>query len=555
MGAAGGLAPGLRWRWILPTGAGAAVLNWVLVYQSVFAYAGFFRFFGRNPTDAEIDAFAEAVVFWEPVFHLLLALFAARWVAARAGERFVAHGMLVGLVSVVVHQVIGLRYAPVDLGDVSRYLSMALIGGLLGALWGRSAQARREAVLRASRAIGEAETPREVAAAVGTNLAGPDAAAVLLWDALWDAPRDDARNAISAAELVPLAVWTPDGDVEAAGSWTGARPDPDLVSAVFGAGGTGERSPVVVRPEGLRGNGGEENAGSALVLPLSAPDGARAGLLAVVFRRRSRPSREVLLGYQTVAAQAALALENIRLVEEARSAGRETGMLGERQRLAHEIHDTLAQGFNGIVMHLETTERRLPPGADRARQPLNTALATARESLAEARRLVWALRPEALDRHSLPEALEMLVAKWSQETGVAGGFNLSGAERRLAPEIEAAVLRTAQETLSNVRKHAKAARVMLTLSYMKDAVVLDARDDGVGFDPGQVAGEVRDHDAGGFGLRAMRERICQLGGAVEVESEPGEGTSLAVQLPAEQPSERASSHAEPQPAGEPAGRA
>lgn len=251
----------------------------------------------------------------------------------------------------------------------------------------------------------------------------------------------------------------------------------------------------------------------------------------VAFRGRRRLSRGIARTYQTVGAQAALALENMRLVEEARRAGREAGVLGERQRLAHEIHDTLAQGFNSIVMNLQTAERRLPPGSESARHTLDVARNTARESLAEARRLVWALRPEALDRHSLPEAIEMLAGRWSEESGITAGATVTGSPRQLPPEVEAALLRTAQEALSNVRKHARARRVMLTVSYMEDVVALDARDDGVGFDSGEKMSEVRDHSSGGFGLRAMRERIEQLGGTVQIESAPGEGTSLVIELP------------------------
>jgi signal transduction histidine kinase len=162
---------------------------------------------------------------------------------------------------------------------------------------------------------------------------------------------------------------------------------------------------------------------------------------------------------------------------------------------------------------------------------LDTTRTTARESLAEARRLIWALRPEALDRHSLPDALQALTDRWSGENEARAGINVVGAPRQLPAEIETALLRTAQETLSNAGKHARASRVVLTLSYLENMVVLDARDDGVGFDPGAVSGDIRPHDTGGFGLRAMRERISQLGGSVAVESEPGEGTSLAVELP------------------------
>src|ERR687885_2011615 len=148
---------------------------------------------------------------------------------------------------------------------------------------------------------------------------------------------------------------------------------------------------------------------SALLLPLVAPGGARVGLLAVASRRKRRLPRSTIRACLTVGAQAALVLENLRLVEEARRAGRQAGVLRERQRMAHEIHDTLAQGFTSIVMNLQAAERILPPDLGRAvRHHLDQARLTAREGLTEARRLVWALRPEPLERASLPEAIGRL---------------------------------------------------------------------------------------------------------------------------------------------------
>jgi len=270
---------------------------------------------------------------------------------------------------------------------------------------------------------------------------------------------------------------------------------------------------------------------SVLLLPLVASGGERIGLLAVASRERRFP-RSTVRSYQTVAAQAALALENLRLVEEARRAGRQAGVLRERQRMAHEIHDTLAQGFTSIVMNLEAAEGIMPPGSGQMHHHLDQARLTARESLTEARRLVWALRPERLEEASLPEALAGLAERWSSESGIAASVATTGARQPLTPVIEATLFRVAQEALANVRKHARgASRVALTLSYMGDAVALDARDDGVGFDPSQEDKRVRDHDSGGFGLKGMRERVEEAGGTLSVESAIGEGTTLAVELP------------------------
>ncbi len=205
--------------------------------------------------------------------------------------------------------------------------------------------------------------------------------------------------------------------------------------------------------------------------------------------------------------------------------------------MAHEIHDTLAQGFTSIVMNLEAAEVIMPPSSDRAQHHLDQARLTARESLTEARRLVWALRPEALEKASLPEALNRLTERWSKESGLVVGVTVTGTPRPLSPEIEATLFRTAQEALANVRKHAKASRVALTSSYMGDCVALDVRDDGVGFDPSRTATETRDETSGGFGLRGMRERIEQTGGSLSVESAPGEGTTLVVELPMVAPAE------------------
>jgi signal transduction histidine kinase len=196
----------------------------------------------------------------------------------------------------------------------------------------------------------------------------------------------------------------------------------------------------------------------------------------------------------------------------------EAGVQDERHRLAGEIHDTLAQGLAGIITQLSAAS-----GDDWERR-VSVAAELARSNLAEARRSVHALRPPALDEAALPEALGEVASGWSTLHGVPVAVTTTGAVRLMHPEVEIALLRTAQEALSNVAKHARASRVGLTLSYMEDVVTLDVRDDGVGFDLSSPSS--------GFGLSAMRHRVNRLSGALFVESEPGGGTAISARVPA-----------------------
>ncbi|HEX7125344.1 MAG TPA: sensor histidine kinase [Thermodesulfobacteriota bacterium] len=208
---------------------------------------------------------------------------------------------------------------------------------------------------------------------------------------------------------------------------------------------------------------------------------------------------------------------------------RRAGVLEERQRLAGELHDTLAQAFTSIVMLLEAAEASMRTQPAAAADHVAQAREAAREGLREARRVVWALRPESLERGTLPDALARTTAELARQTGIAARTVVTGEPRRLAADLEVTVMRAAQEALANVRRHARARRVTVTLSYMDDLVALDVRDDGVGFDAGsRPAGPDR---LGGLGLVAMRERAEALGGSLTIESAPGEGTSLVVELP------------------------
>jgi signal transduction histidine kinase len=211
---------------------------------------------------------------------------------------------------------------------------------------------------------------------------------------------------------------------------------------------------------------------------------------------------------------------------------REAGAGDERQRLAREIHDTLAQGLTGIITQLEAAQQSRSD-TERERR-ITGAKRLARDSLAEARRSVQALRPQALEDARLPEALAGEVARWSATSGVAAEVQTTGEARPLHPEVEVTLLRVAQEALANVAKHARASRAGVTLSYMGDVVTLDVRDDGAGF-AGPDAGTPASNgvsEGGGFGLIAMRQRVQRLAGQLEVESEPGGGTAISASVPA-----------------------
>jgi signal transduction histidine kinase len=208
------------------------------------------------------------------------------------------------------------------------------------------------------------------------------------------------------------------------------------------------------------------------------------------------------------------------------AAERRAGILEERQRLARDIHDTLAQGFISIVMHLEAADQALPDDLDTLQKHLDRARETARTSLEQARRVVHALRPQSLDERSLPEAIERTAVRWQEETGIPLTATTTGDPIPLHPDIEVTLLRATQEALANIRKHAQATAVQLTLSYIDDVVMLDVQDNGVAF-----AGAAVSPLSGGYGLQAMRERVEQCGGSVTLESEPGEGTTVVVSIP------------------------
>lgn len=227
---------------------------------------------------------------------------------------------------------------------------------------------------------------------------------------------------------------------------------------------------------------------------------------------------------------AASMAENAALHAQLVAQAREAGVVEERQRLAGEIHDTLAQGLTGIISQLEAAEHSRQRPGDWSRH-LDQARALARSSLNEARRSVRALRPQQLEGSTLPEALTALAHTWEQQSMVAADVLVAGGPMRIDADVEAALFRVTQEALSNVAKHAGAGKVRVTLTYLDDTVLLDVVDDGVGIgEAARVRGSENHH---GYGIIGMHERLGRVGGTLTVESAPGAGTTInaAVALP------------------------
>ncbi|SDZ24383.1 sensor histidine kinase [Herbiconiux ginsengi] len=237
------------------------------------------------------------------------------------------------------------------------------------------------------------------------------------------------------------------------------------------------------------------------------------------------------LGYQALAREAeqreALMRELLDTRGQLAATEHESGVLAERARLAREIHDTLAQGLSSIQMLLYAAERADPlrPGVEHIRLARETAAA----NLAEARRFIRELTPPDLDDHGLGAALRRLAATHWASRGLRVEVRVSDA-LELPMQVQTALLRIAQGAIANVIQHARATTATITLTVGGGQVHFAIADDGQGFDPDEASRARSDS----FGLHATRERVTQLGGVLAIDSEPGRGTTLAVDLPLEQ---------------------
>ncbi|MGW0810416.1 sensor histidine kinase [Nonomuraea sp. NPDC002799] len=215
-----------------------------------------------------------------------------------------------------------------------------------------------------------------------------------------------------------------------------------------------------------------------------------------------------------------LAATRAELAEVSRAAG----VVAERERLAREIHDTLAQGFTSVLLLLEAAKAGTCERDQAARGHLDQARRTAMDNLAEARALVAALPPPQLRDTSLPDALGGLIERFEAETTLDAAFTMTGTPRRLTPNEEVVLLRVTQEALANIRKHASGAgRLEGVLAYGTAGVTLRISDDGQGFAPGDAGG--------GFGIGGMRDRVTEVGGILTIGPARPSGTLVQVELP------------------------
>jgi signal transduction histidine kinase len=226
---------------------------------------------------------------------------------------------------------------------------------------------------------------------------------------------------------------------------------------------------------------------------------------------------------QPFADATAVAIENARLYEQARL----SATLAERNRLARELHDTIAQGLTAVTMQLEAAQRSFERDPGRARARLGRAHELARQSLEDVRRSVWTLAAPLIDGQALSQALDELTQRFAARTGITASYSHSGPAPTIGHTAATQVLRVVQEALQNVEKHAQATRICVESALDEVQLRVQVRDDGVGFDPGAPQ---RTDISGGFGLLSLRERARLAGGTLQVESAPGAGTRVTVAI-------------------------
>jgi PAS domain S-box-containing protein len=243
------------------------------------------------------------------------------------------------------------------------------------------------------------------------------------------------------------------------------------------------------------------------------------GVIGIRFTRRRTFRAEEMELAQALAHQTMLAIQLMRLSRQSQQAA----VAAERNRLARDIHDTLAQGFTGVIVQLEAAADANSDGLlKEANEHIARASDLARGSLREARRSVRALRPQALEEKGLRGALEELIEKMTLGTALRGELALEGEPRALPSSWGENLLRIGQEVLTNSLRHAAASEFKARLSFDRDAIRLTLRDNGHGFDP------IRKHD--GFGLLGIRERVEGMGGQLTIQSGRNEGTAISIIL-------------------------
>ncbi|HRV91925.1 MAG TPA: GAF domain-containing protein [Anaerolineae bacterium] len=267
--------------------------------------------------------------------------------------------------------------------------------------------------------------------------------------------------------------------------------------------------------------------------PLLAKDDI-AGVLGIASRTESTFSETEVELLRAIGDQIAIAVVNARLYRRSR----EAAVFEERNRMAREIHDTLAQGFTGILIQLQAAERLSLKNREKALQSLQEARDLAQSSLHEARRSVFNLRPTVLESLTLDQAIIQQVERFKQETGLEANFTLEGYPSALDADTEQNLYRIAQEALTNIKRHAQANSIAVILAFEPKTVTLTIVDDGVGLEKSRqqkhaarTAHNGADKSAvrtGGLGLVGIKERVTLMGGQVSIDSPTGGGTQIKV---------------------------
>ncbi len=265
----------------------------------------------------------------------------------------------------------------------------------------------------------------------------------------------------------------------------------------------------------------ESHSGARLVIgvPLIA-QGRTVGAINLSTQARRATTGEELALLAAIGHQIGVAVENARLFEQAQ----ELAVVRERNRLAGDLHDSVTQALYGVSLCAEAAARELDTGGVRtAAGYLRAIQGTTLEALREMRLLIFELRPPSLEENGLAGALRARLEAVEERLGIKTALEVEG-EEALSGDVEAMLYRVAQEALNNALKHAQAERVRVRLRQNGRRVALEVEDNGVGFDPEAVRGQ------GGFGLRSMEERVSRLGGKLKVQSRPGSGTTILVEV-------------------------